>query len=59
MMHPVIAYDIAAGHRKAMLAQAATIAQARDAQRPGRASRGRPVSRLVSRTRLSLRHRTA
>jgi hypothetical protein len=59
MLHPVIAYDIAARHRRAMLAQAARIAQARAAQRPRRASGGRPLSRLVSGTRLSLRPRTA
>ena len=59
MLHPVIAYDIAARHRTAMLAQAATIAQARAAQRPDRASRGRPVSRLVFGARPSLRPRTA
>jgi hypothetical protein len=59
MLHPVIAYDIATHHRRAMLAQAATIAQARAAQRPRRAGRGRPASWLVFGTRLSLRPRAA
>lgn len=34
MLHPLIAYDTAAPQKNAMLAQAATIAQARTAQRP-------------------------
>jgi len=59
MLHPAIAYDIAAGQRKARLAEAAAIAQARAAQRAGRGSRGRPVSGLLSGPRLSLRPRTA
>jgi hypothetical protein len=59
MLHPLVACDTAARQKKAMLAQAATIAQARTAQHPGRASRGRPVSRLVSGARLPLRPRTA
>lgn len=59
MLHPGIAYDIAAEQRKARLEQAATIAQARAARRAGRGSRGRSVSGLLSGARLSLRPREA
>jgi len=59
MLHPEIAYDIAAQQGKARLAQAAMIAQARAARRARRGRRGRPVSGLLSRARLSLRPRTA
>jgi hypothetical protein len=58
MLHPDIGYDIASGHGKARLAQAATIAQARAARRARRGSRGRRVCGLLSRVRLSLRPRT-
>jgi hypothetical protein len=59
MLHPDIAYDIASGQRKAMLAQAATIAQVRAAQRIIRGSGGRSAPALVSRIWVSLRPRTA
>jgi hypothetical protein len=59
MLHPGIAYDIVAEQRKARLAQAATIAQARVARRAGRRSRAGSVSGLLSGARLSLRPRTA
>jgi hypothetical protein len=58
MLHPDVAYDIAARHGKARLAQAATIAQASAARRARRGSRGRRVCGLLSRVRLSLRPRT-
>ena len=58
MLHPEIAYDIAAEQGKARLAQAAMIAQARAARR-ARRGRGRPVSGLLSGAWLSLRPRTA
>ena len=59
MLHPGISYAIVAEHRKDMLAQASAIAQAHAAQRARRGSSGRPVSRLVSGGRLSLRPRMA
>ena len=59
MLHPGIAYDITAERRKARLAQAATIAQVRAAQRARHGRRGRPVSGLLPGARPSLRPRTA
>jgi hypothetical protein len=59
MLHPGIAYDIVAEQRKARLAQAATIAQARAARRAGRRSRAGSASGLLSGARLSLRPRAA
>lgn len=59
MLHPGVTYTIVAEHRKDMLAQATAIAQARAARRGRRGSSGRPVSRLGSGGRLSLRLRTA
>ncbi|MFY9930816.1 MAG: hypothetical protein WAK82_22720 [Streptosporangiaceae bacterium] len=59
LLHPENAYDIACGHRKAMLAQAAAIAQARAAQRTIRGGGGRPALALLSTIWASLRPRTA
>jgi len=58
MLHPDVAYDIASGHGKARLAQAATIAQARAARRGRRSSCGRRVCGLLSMVWLSPRPRT-
>jgi hypothetical protein len=59
MLHPDITYDIASEHRKAVLAQAATSARARAAQRAIRSGSARPTGALLSRVRVSLRPRTA
>jgi hypothetical protein len=59
MLHPDIAYDIASGQRKAMLAQAATITQVRAAQRIIRGSGGRSAPDRLSKIWVALRPRTA
>lgn len=59
MLHPDIAYDIASGQRKAMVAQAAAIAQVRAARRIIRGSGGKAAPALLSRIWVSLRPRTA
>jgi hypothetical protein len=59
MFHPDITYDTASEHRKALLAQAATSARMRAAQRAIRSSGGRQAAALVSRVRVSLRPRAA
>jgi hypothetical protein len=59
MPHPGIAYDIVSGQRKAMIAQAATAARVRAAQRAIGGSRGRWAPALLSWVRVSFRPRTA
>ena len=55
MLRPEIAYDIAAEQRRARLAQAATIAQARAARRADHSRRGRPDLHAGGRQRQEVR----
>jgi hypothetical protein len=59
MLYQRNAYDIVSQQRKAMLAQAAAIAQGSAARRAIAGSRGKSAPALVSRVRISLRLRAA